>query len=139
MDSKEFIQDMQGIKHELADLRRRLDENDDLRHKRNSEINDIIHEEMDTLGRLEKRVSANEISIVELRAMHAELISLLKGHFGRPGLVGDHADVTMRVGVLERWKTRQAGFVAGAVAVASLIGSGIGFVTALVFRYFHGS
>lgn len=67
----------------------------------------------------------HEKEMGELRCMFKDVIGALNGVMGRSGLVAEHTAQESRIHNLEKWKNNMKSFVAGALAVCSVVSAGL--------------
>jgi uncharacterized membrane protein YccC len=70
-----------------------------------------------------------------LREAVRNILSLMQGEMGRPGIVVEGQQTMGRLSVLERWRDKQGAFIAGVVAAGSAVGGLIGFLGAFIFHW----
>jgi len=133
METEEFNRRMAEIEATLKAHTAELSDNREKRHDRNQHINQVIDQETIARLKLEDRVKEQEVSIDELKTMHRELIDVLRGSWGRAGVVEEQSSHGRRIQALEEWKTNIRSFVGGAVFVGSAVGAVLGFILNLIF------
>jgi hypothetical protein len=114
MYSPDFISRLLKIEEEISESR-----------KYRTERNEIYSKFMD-----EMRITMYEHDdeIKELRGMHKELIDALMGVMGRSGLISETVEHEARITVLENWKREIKAFIAGAIAICSVVSAGMTYL-----------
>jgi hypothetical protein len=118
----------EGVSNRLSRIEALLEAQVEQRRLFADNINRVLDEQHLTVER-------HHDELAWLKEAVKNLLMLMEGQFGRPGLIVDEAENRQRIGMIEKWKQRQTAFIAGIVAAASVFGSAIGFVSALLFNW----
>lgn len=84
---------------------------------------------------LEDSINTNKDELKELRDMHREVITTLKGVMGRAGLIEEVIEVQDRVTSLENWKRDTKAFITGVLAICSLISATLTGVVTFIIHF----
>jgi hypothetical protein len=115
----QFVKKINDIEHNINELKNEYKSYDQ------NVTNAIIN--------LEDSINNNRGELNELRDMHREVITALKGVMGRAGLIEEVIDVQDRITSLENWKRDTRAFITGALAICSLISATLtGAVTFII-------
>lgn len=114
---REFIEDILKMKRDIEEIR-------SYRQERNAAYAEVLDE-------VRNNLFDQQDDIHELKKMHREILDVLKGIMGRPGLIKESFDLQVRVKALEDWKRDTKSFIAGVIFVTSLLSAG----TATFFGY----
>lgn len=109
----------------VAEIVTRLEKiEDEMRESRKYryEINEAYSKVLDEVR---VNISHHDCEIDELRTMHKEVIDALKGVMGRSGLIKEAALLETRVQALEVWKRDIKAFMAGALAICSIVSAAL--------------
>lgn len=117
----EFVDRLVKIEEEIRESRK-------YRNERNEVYSKVIDE-------IRLSIFEHDEEIRELRAMHKELIDALMGVMGRTGLIAEHSIQEKRIEALENWRREIKAFIAGAIAICSLVSASLTYVV----MYFKGS
>jgi uncharacterized coiled-coil DUF342 family protein len=120
--------DTKDLVHRLESIERHLSEAREKRQDSNAQIKRVIDE-----GRVERMEMQTEIS--ELKEMHKDVLELLKGSWGREGMVGEHENLLKEVKDIQGRLSSQKAFIAGMGAAFGVLG---GLISALVMHIFKG-
>jgi hypothetical protein len=112
--NQEFLNRLSQIEEELKEIRK-------YRHERNESYAKVLDE-------IRVSICQHEEEIRELRIMHKEVIGALKGVMGRTGLIAENVAQETRIKALEDWRREIKAFIAGAIAICSLVSASLTYL-----------
>ena len=110
----DFLNRLVSLEKEMRDFRQ-------YRHERNEAYSKVLDEIR--LGLYE-----HDEELRELRSMHKEIINALKGVMGRSGLIAENIIQDDRLTSLENWRRDIKAFIAGAIAICSVVSAGLTYL-----------
>lgn len=119
--SPEFVDRLVKLEEEIRESRK-------YRHERNEAYSKVLDE-------IRLSIYEHDEELRELRSMHKELIDALMGVMGRTGLIAEHGIQEKRIEALENWRREIKAFIAGAIAICSVVSASLTYVV----MYFKGS
>ena len=117
----EFVDRLVKIEEEIRESRK-------YRHERNEAYSKVVDE-------IRLSIFEHDEELRELRGMHKEVIDALKGVMGRSGLIAENIIQEERIKALEEWRRDIKAFIAGAIAICSVVSAGLTYVV----MFFKGS
>jgi hypothetical protein len=121
MHSPEFISRLEKIENEMRESRK-------YRHERNEAYSNVLNE-------IRVSIMDHDEELKELRGMHKEVIDALRGVMGRTGLIKETANLEVRVESLEIWKRDIKAFMAGALAICSVVSAVLSTLIGYIVHY----
>lgn len=119
--SPDFVDRLVKIEEEIRESRK-------YRNERNESYSKVIDE-------IRISIYEHDEEIRELRDMHKEVIDALRGVMGRSGLISEHIIQEERITALENWKREIKAFIAGAIAICSIVSASLTYLV----MFFKGS
>lgn len=118
MYSPDFIERLYKIEEELRESKK-------YRHDRNEAYSQVMDE-------IRVSIYEHDNELKELRGMHKELIDALMGVMGRSGLISETIAQEQRIKILEDWRRDIKAFIAGAIAICSLVSASLTYIVMFI-------
>jgi len=136
LKSSDFIERLNTLESDMVEFRK-------YRHDRNEAYSQVLNEMRCNIFEYDKELEDlknsainNDTELNTLKTMHKEVIDALSGVMGRSGLIDDSINQQQRLIKLEQWQRDIKAFMAGMLAVCSVVSAGVtGLITYIITHW----